>query len=51
LKIITHDGIDAPHKVETTVDSLDTTNELLGLLGFWPKGYHKNRRTSFILGA
>lgn len=49
VKVITHDGIDGTHEVETTVDSLGTTNELLGLIGFQPKSYQENRRTSFAL--
>ncbi|MBM0259097.1 class IV adenylate cyclase [Micromonospora sp. 4G55] len=49
VKEITHDGIDGTYEVEVAVDSLDSTNELLGLLGFHPKSYQENRRTSFLL--
>jgi adenylate cyclase class 2 len=49
VKRIAHDGIDGTYEVEVTVGNLDTTIELLGLLGFQPKGYQENRRTSFEL--
>ena len=49
VKEIAHDGIDGTYEVEVTVDSLDATNELLGFLGFHPKSYQENRRTSFVL--
>jgi adenylate cyclase, class 2 len=49
VKHITHDGIDGTYEVEVTVDSLSNTNELLGMLGFQPKSYQENRRTSFTL--
>ncbi|BCB87517.1 hypothetical protein Psuf_048300 [Phytohabitans suffuscus] len=49
VKQIAHDGIDGTYEVEVTVDDLDATNELLGLLGFRPKSYQENRRTSFVL--
>ncbi len=49
VKEITHDGIDGTYEVEITVDDLDATNELLGFLGFHPKSYQENRRTSFVL--
>jgi adenylate cyclase class 2 len=49
VKEIAHDGIDGTYEVEVTVDNLDATNELLGMLGFQPKGYQENRRTSFEL--
>ncbi|MEV6925611.1 CYTH domain-containing protein [Dactylosporangium sp. NPDC051485] len=49
VKQIIHDGIDGTHEVEVTVDGLDATNELLGFLGFHPKSYQENRRTSFVL--
>ena len=50
-KVISRDGIDGTQEVETTVDNLDTTNELLGLLGVRAKGYQENRRTSFTLAG
>jgi adenylate cyclase, class 2 len=49
VKQIAHDGIDGTYEVEVTVDSLDATNELLSVLGFTPKSYQENRRTSFTL--
>ncbi|MEV4131292.1 CYTH domain-containing protein [Dactylosporangium sp. NPDC049742] len=49
VKEISHDGIDGTYEVEVTVDDLDATNELLGFLGFHPKSYQENRRTSFTL--
>lgn len=49
VKAIAHDGIDGTYEVEVTVDSLQATNELLGMIGFNPKQYQENRRTSFIL--
>jgi adenylate cyclase class 2 len=49
VKVVTHDGIDGTEEVETTVDSFETTNALLGLIGFRPKSYQENRRTSFTL--
>jgi adenylate cyclase class 2 len=49
VKIIAHDGIDGTQEVEVGVDDLEAANELLGLLGFAPKGYQENRRTSFTL--
>lgn len=49
VKEIRSDAIDGTHEVETTVSDFATTNELLGLLGFTPKSYQENRRTSFVL--
>jgi adenylate cyclase class 2 len=49
VKSITHDGIDGTYEVEVSVDDFHATNELLGLIGFHPKGYQENRRTSFTL--
>jgi adenylate cyclase, class 2 len=49
VKEITSDAIDGTHEVETTVGDFAATNELLALLGFTPKSYQENRRTSFIL--
>jgi len=51
VKQISHDGIDGTYEVEVTVDSLEHTNELLNMLGFQPKSYQENRRTSFTLDA
>ncbi|GLL07242.1 class IV adenylate cyclase [Dactylosporangium matsuzakiense] len=49
VKQIAHDGIDGTYEVEVTVNDLDATNEVLGFLGFHPKSYQENRRTSFVL--
>lgn len=49
VKIIRSDAIDGTHEIETTVSDFAATNELLGTLGFTPKSYQENRRTSFIL--
>ncbi|GAA4663488.1 class IV adenylate cyclase [Amycolatopsis dongchuanensis] len=49
VKEIRSDAIDGTHEVEVTVDDFAATNELLGLLGFHPKSYQENRRTSFHL--
>jgi adenylate cyclase class 2 len=51
VKEISHDGIDGTYEVEVIVDSLEATNELLGFLGFHPKSYQENRRTSFVLNG
>jgi len=48
-KEIAHDGIDGTRETETTVGDFETTNELLARLGFAPKSYQENRRTSFTL--
>ncbi len=49
VKEIRSDAIDGTHEVETTVGDFAATNDLLGLLGFTPKSYQENRRTSFVL--
>ncbi len=49
VKEIAHDGIDGTHETEITVDDFDTTNRLLGKLGFTPKSYQENHRASFTL--
>jgi adenylate cyclase class 2 len=51
VKSITHDGIDGTYEVEVTVDDFHATNELLSMIGFHPKGYQENRRTSFTLDS
>jgi adenylate cyclase class 2 len=38
------------HGVETAVGDFAAANDLLGMLGFTPKSYQENRRTSFVLG-
>ncbi|MBO4204652.1 CYTH domain-containing protein [Micromonospora echinofusca] len=49
VKEIAHDGIDGTDEVEVGVDQFETTNELLGRLGFTARSYQENRRTSFEL--
>jgi len=49
VKEISHDGIDGTYEIEVGVDDFTATNELLGRLGFTPKSYQENRRTSFTL--
>lgn len=49
IKQIKSDAIEGTHEIETTVGDFVATNELLGLLGFTPKSYQENRRTSFVL--
>lgn len=49
VKEILHDGIDGTLETEVVVGDFDTTNELLGRLGFRAKAYQENRRTSFEL--
>jgi adenylate cyclase class 2 len=51
VKEIAHDGIDGTHEVEVGVTDFEATNELLGRLGFTPKSYQENRRTSFELAG
>lgn len=50
VKEIRSDAIDGTLEVETAVGDFAATNDLLGMLGFKPKSYQENRRTSFILG-
>ena len=49
VKEILSDAIDGTRETEVRVDDFETTNELLGRLGFKPKSYQENRRTSFML--
>ncbi|WP_406311749.1 CYTH domain-containing protein [Streptosporangium sp. NBC_01639] len=49
VKEITDDGIDGTRETEVAVLDFETTDELLGKLGFTPKSYQENRRTSFTL--
>ncbi|WP_371404944.1 CYTH domain-containing protein [Kribbella sp. NBC_00662] len=49
MKEIAHDGIDGTTETEVVVDSFGTTAELLRRIGFEPKSYQENRRTSFEL--
>jgi adenylate cyclase class 2 len=49
VKEIRSDAIDGTLEVETAVGDFAAANELLGLLGFTPKSYQENKRTSFLL--
>ncbi|MEU0091837.1 hypothetical protein [Kribbella sp. NPDC006257] len=49
IKEIAHDGIDGTTETEVAVDDFETTNELLGKMGFAAKSYQENRRVSFQL--
>jgi adenylate cyclase, class 2 len=49
VKHITSDAIDGTHEVEVTVDDFESTGELLAMMGFTPKSYQENKRTSFVL--
>lgn len=49
VKEIRSDAIDGTHELETVVGDFVATNELLALMGFTPKSYQENRRTSFTL--
>ena len=49
VKEITSDAIDGTHETEVVVGDFDTTNQLLAALGYVPKSYQENKRTSFIL--
>jgi adenylate cyclase, class 2 len=49
VQVMHSDAIDGTHEVEVTVDHFAATSELLALLGFVPKSYQENRRTSFTL--
>ncbi|WP_329003188.1 CYTH domain-containing protein [Kribbella sp. NBC_00709] len=49
VKEIAHDGIDGTTETEVVVSSFETTDSLLRRIGFEPKSYQENRRTSFEL--
>jgi adenylate cyclase class 2 len=49
VKEIAHDGIDGTAETEVVVGDFETTNALLGRIGFKPKSYQENRRESFEL--
>ncbi|MEI8410605.1 MULTISPECIES: CYTH domain-containing protein [unclassified Kribbella] len=51
VKEIAHDGIDDTTETEVVVGDFETTNELLGRMGFEAKSYQENRRVSFELGG
>ena len=49
VKEIEHDGIDGTTETEVVVGDFETTNDLLGRIGFVPKSYQETRRASFEL--
>jgi adenylate cyclase class 2 len=49
VKQITSDAIDGTHETEVTVSDFDTTNALLAQLGYTPKSYQENTRTTYNL--
>ena len=49
IKEIDSDAIGGTRETETTVGDFETTNALLGKLGYAPKAYQENRRHSFTL--
>lgn len=51
VKEITDDTIDGTHETEIRVSDFDSTNTLLGRLGFAAKSYQETRRTSFTLSG
>ncbi|MBO1417797.1 class IV adenylate cyclase [Streptomyces sp. FH025] len=51
VKEIHSDAVDGVTETETTVGDFDATNTLLGKLGYLPKAYQENRRSSWTLGG
>ncbi|MFI0941134.1 class IV adenylate cyclase [Streptomyces sp. NPDC021020] len=51
VKEIHSDAIDGVFETETTVGDFDVMNALLGKLGYRPKAYQENRRSSWSLGG
>jgi len=49
VKEISGDAVDGTRETETTVGDFDTAHELLGRLGFVPKAYQENLRSSWLL--
>jgi adenylate cyclase class 2 len=49
VKEITSDAIDGTREIEVRVDDFVATNTILAMLGFRPKSYQENKRTSFSL--
>ena len=49
VKEIDSDAIGGTRETETVVGDFETTNTLLGKLGYAPKAYQENRRHSFTL--
>jgi adenylate cyclase, class 2 len=50
-KEIRHDGIDGTDETEVGVADFEATNDLLMKLGFAPRSYQENRRTSFVFAG
>jgi adenylate cyclase class 2 len=51
VKEIHSDAIDGVSETETAVGDFDTADVLLGKLGYRPKAYQENRRSSWALGG
>jgi adenylate cyclase, class 2 len=51
VKEVRNDTIDGTYEVEVTVADFTAANDLLIMLGFAPKSYQENRRTSFTLAG
>jgi adenylate cyclase class 2 len=51
VKEIHSDAIDGVSETETVVGDFDTASALLGKLGYRPKAYQENRRSSWALGG
>ncbi|MGW5349503.1 class IV adenylate cyclase [Streptomyces sp. NPDC004031] len=51
VKEIHSDAIDGVAETETTVGDFDVMNALLGKLGYRPKAYQENRRSSWSLNG
>ncbi|MCC9308980.1 class IV adenylate cyclase [Kitasatospora sp. RB6PN24] len=51
VKEIHSDTIDGATETETTVGDFDTANALLAKLGYQPRAYQENRRSSWTLGG
>lgn len=52
VKEILSDAVDGVRETETAVGDFDATHAILGKLGYLPKAYQENRRSSWtVLGA
>lgn len=51
VKQILSDEVDGVREVEVEVSDFDSANALLAMLGFTPKAFQENRRSSWTLGA
>ncbi len=51
IKRIDHDGIDGTHEWEVTVGDFDTTDVMLRMLGYTPKAYQENYRTTWEIAG